>query len=407
MKRYALVGTGGRGYLMYGKGIVAQPGDVAQLVALCDPNPGRSGYVRAQLSDDIPIYTDFDEMVREAKPDAVVVTTMDRHHAAYIRRAFALGCDVICEKPLAIDEVMCRDILDAEKEYGRKVAVTFNCRFMPFFARVKSMLQAKPLGEILSVDFEWLLDTRHGADYFRRWHRCMENSGGLLVHKATHHFDIVNWLIEQDPQTVSANGSLRYYGPTRAQTGERCLTCAYKATCERAFTDYGDPLIQGLYFNAEGYDHYYRDRCVFAKEIDIYDNMSLSVRYSGGALMTYSLIAYSPYEGWRMAINGTEGRMEIAQTMSGPNSQDPMERVCIYNRQGEQVTHKFKKGEGDHGGGDARLLRMLLEDGIPDPLGQLADSRAGVMSAMIGIAANVSIREGRNVSIASLLDRAI
>ena len=48
------------------------------------------------------------------------------------------------------------------------------------------------IGNVVSVDFHWLLDTRHGADYFRRWHRNKRNSGGLLVHKATHHFDLVN-----------------------------------------------------------------------------------------------------------------------------------------------------------------------------------------------------------------------
>ena len=46
---------------------------------------------------------------------------------------------------------------------------------------------------------EWLLDTRHGADYFRRWHRNKNNSGGLMVHKATHHFDLVNWWMIPTP----------------------------------------------------------------------------------------------------------------------------------------------------------------------------------------------------------------
>ena len=48
------------------------------------------------------------------------------------------------------------------------------------------------VGRPLLVDFSWVLDTSHGADYFRRWHREKQNSGGLLVHKSTHHFDLVN-----------------------------------------------------------------------------------------------------------------------------------------------------------------------------------------------------------------------
>ena len=90
---------------------------------------------------------------------------------------------------------------------------------------MKQALKDGVVGEVLNVDFEYLLDTKHGADYFRRWHRRKENSGGLLVHKATHHFDLVNWWIEDEPEEVMAFGSRRFYGPVRAERGVRCLTC--------------------------------------------------------------------------------------------------------------------------------------------------------------------------------------
>lgn len=393
--------------MMFARAIVERYADAAALVGLCDPNPKRSAWVRDQLCADIPTYQDFETMVHQTRPDTVIVTTVDRYHAEYIRRAFALGCDVICEKPLAITAEMCRDIIDAENEYGRKVTVTFNCRFMPYFARIKSLLAGGLVGRVLNVDFEWLLDTSHGADYFRRWHRRMENSGGLLVHKATHHFDIVNWLLEQDPVTVSANGTLKYYGKTRKNTGERCLTCPHTDTCEFRFRDAQVPYIQHMYFEAEDCDGYYRDRCVFSDEIDIYDNMSLSVRYSQDTLMSYSLVAHSPYEGWRMSISGVNGRLEASQFSSGPFRKESLEHVCFYNRLGERIQYDIPKGEGSHGGGDEKLLRMMLRGGVDDPLGQFAGSREGVMSAMIGIAANASIAQSRTVAVKELLGRDI
>ena len=94
-----------------------------------------------------------------------------------------------------------------------KVTVTFNYRFTPYVSKIKELISKGAIGKILSVDFEWILDARHGADYFRRWHRNKANSGGLLVHKATHHFDLVNWLINQEPETVFAFGGLNFYGP--------------------------------------------------------------------------------------------------------------------------------------------------------------------------------------------------
>ncbi len=91
--------------------------------------------------------------------------------------------------------------------------------------RIKELVREGAVGKILSVDFEYLLDTNHGAEYFRRWHRRMENSGGLLVHKSTHHFNLVNWWIEEEPEEIYANGNLRFYGYTRENRGERGSAC--------------------------------------------------------------------------------------------------------------------------------------------------------------------------------------
>lgn len=407
VKRYAIVGTGARGYFMFAKAIVERFSDRALLVGMCDSNLKRAWYVREQLAVEVPLYadTDFDRMLEETNPQVVIVTTVDRYHARYIRKAFAHGCEVICEKPIAIDREACLDILSAERQYNKRVAVTFNCRFMPYFSQLKAMLKERPIGDILHVHFEYLLDRTHGADYFRRWHRYMANSGGLLVHKATHHFDIVNWFLEQDPITVQANGSLRYYGPNRAQAGERCLTCTYKNSCDRVFKDQDISYIKHMYFEAEKEDGYFRDRCVFASDIDIYDTMSLTVKYSGGALLSYSLVAYSPYEGWNMHLTGTDGRMEISQVLSGPHSHSDMEEIKLYTANGEETVHRFPKGKGSHGGGDEKLLRMLLGEEAADPLKQFAGSREGIMSAMIGIAANLSIQEKRPISIYELLNQ--
>src|SRR5256885_9875731 len=62
------------------------------------------------------------------------------------------------------------------------------------------------LGDVISVDFHEYLDTHHGADYFRRWHRLKQNSGTLLVHKASHHFDLANWWLDSTPVEVTAFG---------------------------------------------------------------------------------------------------------------------------------------------------------------------------------------------------------
>ncbi|MHB0859487.1 MAG: Gfo/Idh/MocA family protein [Anaerolineae bacterium] len=403
MKRYALAGASSRSLSMFAKPIVEQYAASAALVGIFDINRVRAQHVSNQCGG-APVFDDFDEMIRAARPDTIIVTTVDRYHHEYIIRALEAGCDAITEKPMTIDDEKVRAILAAEARTGRKVIVTFNYRFTPYVTRIKELLREGVVGRILNIDFEWILDTRHGADYFRRWHRRLENSGGLLVHKATHHFDMLNWWLEDEPQRVFALGKLGFYGPTREARGERCSTCPHAGTCE-FFVDYAsDPTMKAFYFDAEGQDGYWRDRCVFADEIDIYDTMGVTVGYVGGPMLSYSLIAHSPYEGWRAAINGTGGRLEAEEYHSGLAAQAPVQQVRVFNRRGEQITYDVPKATGGHGGGDAKLQRRLFGgETLPDPLGYMADSRAGAMSVLIGVGANKSIAEGRSIVIEDML----
>jgi predicted dehydrogenase len=406
-RSYAIVGAGSRALEMYARPLVERFRESARLSAVCDPNGRRAAYVSAACGG-IPTYTDFDQMLREAAPDCVIVATVDRYHHEYIIRALEAGCGVITEKPMTIDAEKCNAILTAERRTGRRIVVTFNARFTPYATRIKELLRAGAVGTVLHVDLEWFLDRRHGADYFRRWHRRKENSGGLLVHKATHHFDMVNWWLEAEPASVYAQGTRRLYGPTRSERGVRCSTCAFTDTCE-FYVDYrSDPRLRGLYFEAEQEDGYFRDGCVFSPEIDIEDTMSLSVRYATDTLLTYSLVAYSPYEGWRATFTGTEGRMEVQQFSSGARAHEPQSEILVTDRRGDVTTYQVPTAAGTHGGSDALLVdRLFGTNAQPDPLGYMADSRAGAMSLLIGAAANRSMSTGGPVSIEGLLHETV
>ena len=396
-KKYAIVGTSGRALEMYARPLTDAFSDVADIVGVCDPNPERARYLIDTACPGTPYYSDFDAMIAERKPDTVIVTTIDAYHDEYIVRALDLGCGVITEKPIAINEDKCNAVLEAERRNNRRIGVTFNARYSPLARRVRELLLDGHIGnldDIYHVNMEWLLDQSHGADYFRRWHRQKKNSGGLLVHKATHHFDMINWWISQCPDTIYARGARRFYGPTRENRGLRCLNCVHKGVCEFAFTHTEDQTMQGLYFKPEKVDGYRRDGCVFSPDIDIEDNFSLTVKYKEGALLTYSLVAYSPYEGYRVTFTGKQGRMEVQTFASGPNADRPDDIIKIYNRRGESII-AVHKAEGTHGGADELLREMLFKPETPDPLKQRALSDAGIRSAMIGICANKSIADGK------------
>jgi predicted dehydrogenase len=427
-KRFVQVGMGGRSWL-YTDALTGEFADYGRLVGICDINPGRLAYCRDRVQEkaalDVPTYEaeQFDEMIAATKPDVVVVTTgPDVTHARYTCRAMELGCDVISEKPMTVDAASCRDILRTRSETGRNLKVTFNYRYSPPRSQVKEMLQSGVIGEILSVDFTWMLDTRHGADYFRRWHRRRANSGSLLVHKATHHFDLVNWWLADTPMDVFARGRRAFYLPETAERfglhnrGQRCMDCPESAACPFHLDLTASGALRALYVDCEQHDGYFRDRCVFADEIDIWDHMAATVRYSRGAIMSYLLCAHSPYEGYRIVFNGTAGRLEhqacestyINGDGSVPGELTPGKvSITLIPEFTKAQIVEVRSASGGHGGGDPVMLTDILTPNPPaDPLARRADHRDGAYSILVGIAAAESITSGQVVSIDALLDGA-
>ncbi|WP_027479212.1 Gfo/Idh/MocA family protein [Gryllotalpicola ginsengisoli] len=431
-ERYALIGTGSRAEL-YLDGILARP-ELARLVAWSDPNPGRQDYYEAKFPPGRAPHrfdpAELETAIAEHGVQRVIVTTPDFTHAEYVSRALLAGADVVVEKPLTIDVDGVRRIRHALDESGRSLVTTFNYRYSPRNSALKRVIASGRIGQVTSVHFEWVLDTAHGADYFRRWHRYKKNNGGLLVHKASHHFDLVNWWIDAAPVRVFASGGLRFYGAENAARrglGPRPERGTGHAAEDPWSLDLTlDAKNKGLYFDAEKYDGYLRDRDVFDPGITIEDNLSLVVDYDTGASMSYSLNAHSPWEGYRIAVNGTEGRAELdvverGAVLRGPDGfvvvdpsaqpglfpaadvRPPSERLLVQRHWEPAEEVPIEAGTGGHGGGDALMLDHVFGRVSSDePLHRIAGVDDGVRAVSVGIAGNRSLETGAPVVVSEL-----
>jgi predicted dehydrogenase len=272
---------------------------------------------------------------------------------------------------------------------------------------------------VVSVDFHWLLDTRHGADYFRRWHRNKQNSGGLMVHKATHHFDLVNWWLSSVPEMVYATGKRNFYRPEiadrygLAHRGERCLDCPAAEKCSFHLDLREYPELRKMYLETEQYDGYFRDQCVFSADIDIEDTMDVIVNYRNGAMMSYSLHSFMPWEGYMVTFNGVKGRIEhICQEsvyFSGDGSvpgelmpEGTKTRIFPHSQPAYEV--EIWRSEGGHGGADPVMVKDLFDPNSPeDKYKRAADYRSGAWSILTGVAANHSMASGKPIHIDQLI----
>ncbi|MEP7293842.1 MAG: Gfo/Idh/MocA family oxidoreductase, partial [Chloroflexota bacterium] len=329
------------------------------------------------------------------------------------------------EKPMTTTVESLRAIWETIEQTGKSLRVAFNYRYAPAYTALRDLIMKGAVGRPLAVDFSWLLDTSHGADYFRRWHREKQNSGGLLVHKATHHFDLVNWWIDSYPQQVFALGDLLFYGRQNAEArGEHYPYRRY--TGEAAAKD--DPfalflnekeVFRGLYMNAEAETGYLRDQNVFGEPITIEDTMAVTARYRSGVLLSYSLIAYSPWEGLRVAITGTKGRVELdvmeninhllgdgqAAKAIGAASTGAFKQTTlrVFTTFGASYEVELPAAEGGHGGADPVMLEQLFSPSPPpDPYHRAASHMDGAASILVGISADRSMETKTMVTVSDL-----
>ncbi|WP_223588780.1 Gfo/Idh/MocA family protein [Neobacillus bataviensis] len=424
MKKYVICGVSNRALEMYMKPLLNEFSAENRIVGLLDSDPLRFTIANEKYPQlqSIPTFNpeQFESMIEETKPDYVIVTGRDDTHLDYILRALQKQVNVITEKPMVTTAEDAYKVMQAEAKSKGKVLVTFNYRYSAFHRKIKEMILEGKVGRITSIDLNWYIDTYHGSSYFKRWNRNRDISGGLSIHKSTHHFDLINWWLDQKPEEVFAYGALNYYGQDgemnpKKESGRYCGTCDVRNNCAYfrrwnprigSTTVKDDHLLAGVYEKDVPYTNYRPDACIFDEEISIEDTYVAAVKYDGGSLLSYSINFSAPYEGYRLAINGTKGRIETTEYHEPSRIQFEYrdQTIDYYPLFGAKETIELVQNSGGHGGGDPLLLEDLFLG--PDPARGyeiLAGAEAGAYSIAVGEGVWRSVAEKKPISIKEIL----
>lgn len=427
-RRYVLCGLSNRGLSLFALPLLGLDGDMSaygELVGILDIDAERVAAFNAQGTHaPVPYYApeEFDRMVDETRPDVVLVTSPDYTHAEYAIKALRRGVDVITEKPMAASCEQVRAMRAAERDSTASIRVSHNMRYQPRNRQIKRMLLDGAIGRVTSIDYVWSLDTYHGASYFYRWNRQRRYSGGLSIHKACHHFDLINWWLGDAPEQVFAFGARNYYGsdsphkPVRpdgsdysvAEQKERCpYFQRWLGGGDLPLDDHLTPRTgaRGLPYGVQ----YPPDKPIYLydKEIDVEDTYSAVVRYRGGVSMSYSVTFSGPWEGFKVGINGTHGRIETANYGFRDRSEPPPDSgtVTYYPMFGQRQVHDAATAAGTHGGADPLIRRDLLVGPSAESLelAMPADSLQAGYAVAIGEGVWRSGQDNRPYSIDELL----
>jgi len=393
--RFGIIGAGSRGINSFGKQTVANPNE-CELVALADPNRPRMEAAARLLGVECDLHEQPEELLARDDLDAVFITTPDYLHEKYAVMALEGGKNVFIDKPLATTVKGCLRILQAAREAERLLYMGFNMRFDPVVQRLKQIVSDGDLGEVFCIygqDFY-----SGGKTYMARWNRFRKFSGGLFVHKGSHDFDVINWLMNAKPVRVSAFANVSVLKPEGLpfelkegeEYGPRCAVCPQRERCpdrrEAPPEMFGEEAIAA--------DGYMKDTCIYQSEKDTHDQGVAIVEYENGQTAFHG----------ECFVTGISNRLFTVMGDRATAFADlHRNEIKVHPRWGaDLVTHSIARGKGGHGGADPMMFRNFVDclRGKATPLSDVVD---GLWAVAIGEAAEISRAEKRVVEIKELI----
>jgi scyllo-inositol 2-dehydrogenase (NAD+) len=175
----------------------------AHVVAVVDADPAKADSLAGQVGGP-PTFASLAAALESVPFDAVVIATPTFTHCSLAVEAAAHGVHVFCEKPMALLETECRDMIRAAKEGGAIMQIGFVRRFQPEFVEARARVEAGEIGEPMVIK-----SLTHGPGLPPVWAHELDRSNGMLAEVNSHDYDCVRWLVGSDIVRVYAEVSNR------------------------------------------------------------------------------------------------------------------------------------------------------------------------------------------------------
>ena len=334
--------------------------DQVEVVALCDPNPHSIQAARERFNPAARQHADEQALANDPAVDWVMVGSWNCLHARHVIAAFDAGKHVFCEKPLALTVADCLSMRAAWKKSGRRFSIGFTLRYSPHYRRIREIIAAGKLGQILSMEFNETIPFNHGGYIHADWRRKTEWAGSHLLEKCCHDLDLANWMTGSVAVKAASFGGCDFFTPANAYHMARI---GKSPEGRDAFTTWNRPNIMGNVNNP------------FTGDKDILDNQVAILQYANGIRSTFHTNCNSGIPERRMYICGTEGALR-ADVMNG---QLEMQRIGFNT----VLENCRTDAAGGHGGGDAILGASLADTMLrgAEPLSTLEDGLRAAFTA--------------------------
>lgn len=373
--KFGIIGLGNRGYKYALRTIQKHKG--AEVFMVCDSFGNHFQHFPEVLQT-----TDYQEVLDHPEVDAVFIATPDDTHAEIILAAVKANKHILCEKPLEISDEKVAQIEAALEGYEKAFEVGYVLRYARSYSKVKEMIASGLIGQVIMAD---VIDHVQygGYAYFHDWHRTREKSTSLLLQKATHSLDLINWYVDSKPEKVVAFGDLMVFGEVGAieKFGNpvpddlHCGNCPISDTCEES--------IQNLAKEKNiSWSDNWPDNCVFNSEVDVDDHQTLMIRYANKAKATYQLCQFAAFYKREFHFFGTKGELYF---------DDVSNTIVVTDRlKAETLTYQNNHEEKQMEPGDEEQLQDFL-DAIHTGKTPVSNLESSILAGKLALAAQRSI----------------
>lgn len=316
MKKIGVIGVGNRMRNLIRLFIKENPNIIIQ--GVYDPNP--ESIKEFQKIFPTTIYNEYEKLINDV--EWVFIGSPNYIHKEQIISALKYNKNVFSEKPIAITLEECEEIKKKFEEKNLRFLISYPLRYSSFYKKIKDIVDSGKIGKIISLEFNETLSFTHGSFIMTDWRRYQKYSGGHLLEKCCHDFDIVNWIIDDLPFKISSFGGRNFFKKEN----------------------------KNIYKKFKG--HMKNKKNPFTSEKDIVDNQVVILEFIRGARATFHTNCSSALPERKMYICGTEGTIKV-DVLSGFIQWKTLESS-------EKNTLIDEANRGGHGNGDVPLIRDLI-----------------------------------------------
>lgn len=388
--RVAVIGAGVRS-VSYLSNVPADLKGRIRLVAVADPSGERRQLLINRFSAwGSPCeYEDGNSLLDEANFDALIIGSYNNTHAEFAIRAIDSGAVILLEKPVATTVQQCAELWRKIQAHdANKVFVGFVLRYTPFFQHLSSLLRGGAVGQLLAIDADENLSQSITSGFFRAWRRDDRLSGGFMVEKCCHDFDIFNFLIGHRVTKVFSIAKRTHFIPRPLSEQHQRFA---PDNIRNLALDYADIHTKQIFENTS-------DESIYGARSDVPDHQAVMLEFEDGTLVNFMACHGQPRATRRIRIFGSNGSLE-----GDIDRGEILHDIPYENRLGADTRrHTIQFDESGHHGADSVINRAFWQAARGGACHNLAGIKEGLEAVIVGLAVEKSKRTGVPVEVAPL-----